>query len=77
MSDGKLFHVVGPATQNARLPKRSLYGGRPSPNFEYLNRESDYLISLKFDTWFDHVTASTLQTLRLRSQRSRSQRDVI
>ena len=59
MSDGKLFHVVGPATQNARLPKRSLYGGRPSPNFEYLNRESDYLTSLKFDTWFDHVTAST------------------
>jgi len=24
MSDGKLFHAVGPATQNARLPRRRL-----------------------------------------------------
>jgi len=24
MSDGKLFHAMGPATQNARLPRRRL-----------------------------------------------------
>jgi len=24
MSDGKLFHAIGPATQNARLPRRRL-----------------------------------------------------
>jgi len=27
MSDGKLFHAVGPATQNARLPRRRLVRG--------------------------------------------------
>ena len=27
MSDGKLFHAMGPATQNARLPRRRLYEG--------------------------------------------------
>jgi len=27
ISDGKLFHAVGPATQNARLPRRSLVWG--------------------------------------------------
>jgi len=27
MSDGKLFHAVGPETQNARLPKRHLVRG--------------------------------------------------
>ena len=27
MSDGKLFHAVGPAMQNARLPKRRLVRG--------------------------------------------------
>jgi len=28
MSDGKLFHAVGPATQNARLPRCRLRGTR-------------------------------------------------
>jgi len=27
MSDGKLFHAIGPATQNARLPRRRLVRG--------------------------------------------------
>jgi len=27
MSDGKLFHAVGPAMQNARLPRRRLVRG--------------------------------------------------
>jgi len=27
MSGGKLFHAVGPATQNARLPRRRLVRG--------------------------------------------------
>jgi len=27
MSDGRLFHTAGPATQNARLPRRRLVRG--------------------------------------------------
>jgi len=27
MSDGKMFHAVGPATQNARVPRRRLVRG--------------------------------------------------